>query len=121
MCNFNKVKETLFAWVYSWMKPVCDSEEAYLFSKYILKQWLESTMVRESVGDDMAGRISYFLDKHIYFPMKVTMFITGDVMLHTFMSTATHLQRVFSVAYQRQVMAQDLTTLLQLQQQKSLI
>ena len=48
------------------MKPVCNSEEAYLFSKYILKQWLESTVVRESVGDDMAGRILYFLDRHVF-------------------------------------------------------
>ena len=47
------------------MKPVFNSEEAYLFSKYILKQWIESTALGESVGNDIAGRITYFLEKHV--------------------------------------------------------
>ena len=56
-CNFHLVKRTVIAWLYSWMKPTCETEEEYLFSKHILKKWLKSVTLKISVGEEIASRI----------------------------------------------------------------
>ena len=48
------------------LDETCKTEQEYIFSKELLIIWLDSVTLRDSIGEDMAAIIKYFLDVYVF-------------------------------------------------------
>ena len=79
---FGEVTSTLKNWLYTWMKPNCETEQEYEYSRNMFYSFLRSNEVKEKCSEqfcsDVTTFVSYYLDVH----KKLYCFYNRKYLLH---------------------------------------
>ena len=62
---YNSICSHIKAWIYSWMKPDCETQQEYEISKALLIQFVQSQPIKDRLGDLFAKSFLLFFRKHI--------------------------------------------------------
>ena len=63
--HIKKVKTTIQNWMYSWMKPDCETMKEYKLSKYLLYRYLLSEPIIQKVSSLMYSSVRILIKNHI--------------------------------------------------------
>ena len=63
--HYDTMKKTIQNWLYSWMKPSCETMEEYLLSKYLLHRYLASAKVVKQVSTLMYEHFNIYVKGYI--------------------------------------------------------
>ena len=63
--HFDRIKSNVQNWIYSWMKPGCETLEEYYFSKYLLYKYLLCQSVVQKITTLMYSNVRVFIKNRI--------------------------------------------------------
>ena len=62
---YKKVSKNLKNWMYSWMKPSCETEAEYLHSKHLFFKFLNTDYIYDNLGQTFIDNVSAFLNDSV--------------------------------------------------------
>ena len=68
---FKQVKFDIQNWIYSWMKPVCYTNDEFIISKALLHKYIRSPLILERLGENVVLQVEYWLRNHVHSSGKV--------------------------------------------------